>query len=59
MRTLHAKMQADQEELKAVKKAYDHLHEKHQQLSSCMMHQARPIHGLEVGTLFIKHIVSL
>ncbi|KAF4094333.1 hypothetical protein AMELA_G00014030 [Ameiurus melas] len=49
MRTLHVKMQADQEELKAVKKAYDHLHEKHQQLSSCMMHQARHIHGLENG----------
>ncbi|XP_047013222.1 uncharacterized protein LOC108268961 isoform X1 [Ictalurus punctatus] len=54
MRTLHAKMQADQEELKAVKKAYDHLHEKHQQLSSCMMHQARPIHGLENGRIDIQ-----
>ncbi|MCI4380306.1 hypothetical protein PGIGA_G00238300 [Pangasianodon gigas] len=49
MQTLHAKMQADQEELKAVRKAYDHLHEKHQQLYSCMMHQARHIHGLENG----------
>ncbi|KAK3535618.1 hypothetical protein QTP70_017811, partial [Hemibagrus guttatus] len=39
METLHAKMQADQEELKAVKKAYDHLHEKHRRLSSRAMHQ--------------------
>ncbi|XP_060741731.1 uncharacterized protein LOC132856236 isoform X1 [Tachysurus vachellii] len=47
METLHAKMQADQEELKAVKKSYDHLHEKHQQRSSRLIHQAREIHGLE------------
>ncbi|XP_026991129.2 myosin-3 isoform X2 [Tachysurus fulvidraco] len=45
--TLHAKMQADQEELKAVKKSCDHLHEKHQQRSSLLVHQAREIHGLE------------
>ncbi|KAF5897603.1 coiled-coil domain-containing protein 73 isoform X1, partial [Clarias magur] len=49
MQGLHAKMQADQEELKAVKKAYDHLQEKHQQLSSCTTHQARHMQGLETG----------
>lgn len=51
METLHAKIPADQEELKAVKKAYDHLHEKHRRLSSRVMHQARKIHGLEVEKL--------
>ncbi|XP_036423824.1 myosin-13-like [Colossoma macropomum] len=45
----NSKMQADQEELRAVKEAYDNLHEKHQQLSSNAMHQAKIIHGLENG----------
>lgn len=59
MQTLHAKVQADQEELKAVRKAYDDLHEKHQQLSPCMINQSRRIHSLEVGLLIIQHILSL
>ncbi|XP_053362323.1 uncharacterized protein LOC128532123 [Clarias gariepinus] len=49
MQSLHAKMQADQEELKAVQKAYNHLNEKHQQLSSCITHQKRHMEGLEIG----------
>ncbi|XP_046706550.1 uncharacterized protein LOC124386625 isoform X3 [Silurus meridionalis] len=48
---MHGKVQANQEELKAVKKAYDHLHEKHQRLSFCMTHQAGHIYSLEDGSM--------
>ncbi|XP_037396344.1 uncharacterized protein LOC108410745 [Pygocentrus nattereri] len=48
IKTLQAKMQADQEELRAVKEAYDHLHETYQ-LSSKATHQAKNIYCLENG----------
>ncbi|KAL7885407.1 hypothetical protein AOLI_G00057020 [Acnodon oligacanthus] len=48
IKTLQAKMLAGQEELRAVKEACDHLHEKYQ-LSSNAMHQAKNIHCLENG----------
>ncbi|KAK1804590.1 hypothetical protein P4O66_020589, partial [Electrophorus voltai] len=49
MQILRAKMQTDQEELKAVREAYDHLHKKRHQLSSRVMHQATHIQMLENG----------
>ncbi|XP_062856197.1 myosin-3-like isoform X3 [Trichomycterus rosablanca] len=46
---LQAKMRSDHMELKAVKVAYDNLHEKHRQLSSNIVQQARHIHITESG----------
>ncbi|XP_076878284.1 coiled-coil domain-containing protein 73 isoform X3 [Brachyhypopomus gauderio] len=49
MQVLRAKMQTDQEELKALREAYDDLHEKHHQLSACAMHQTTHVQNLENG----------